>query len=312
VRLNKLDLNLLVALDAMLSEMSVTAAAGRLSMSQSAMSNALSRLREHFQDRLLVQVGRRMEITPRGEVLRDAVRDVLMRIDTSIATQPVFTAATSDREFRILVSDYSLMTYIPHVVELAQRESDSVRFRLLAQVEAPQRKLERGEADVLVFPRNYCLPEHPADRLWEEQFVCLAWNGSKHAGKPLSLQDYLDAGHISMQPSISVPSVESAYLTRAGVERRIDITTHNFLSVPALLVGGDRIATVHRRLAYMAQRIMPVSVLPMPLPLPVMEQCLQWHKYRTMDPGLIWLRELMQRAVRQMDERLLHQSDGEG
>ena len=108
MRLNKLDLNLLVALDAMLTETSITVAAQRLHMSQSAMSNALGRLRDHFQDKLLVQVGRRMEITPRGLVLREAVRDVLMRIDTTIAAQPEFDPAKSEREFTLLVSDYTL------------------------------------------------------------------------------------------------------------------------------------------------------------------------------------------------------------
>ena len=305
MRLNKLDLNLLVALDAMLTETSITVAAQRLHMSQSAMSNALGRLRDHFQDKLLVQVGRRMEITPRGLVLREAVRDVLMRIDTTIAAQPEFDPAKSEREFTLLVSDYTLMTLIPRVIELANQESETIRFRMMAQVDSPQRALERGEADMLVFPSVYCPPEHPTEVLWQEQFVCLVWNRGRQAGKKLTLDDYLEAGHVVMQPPIGVSSFESAYLERVGIKRRIDVITHSFLSVPVLLTGTERIATVHRRLAYSVARVLPVSILPMPMEMPVMEQSLQWHKYRTLDPGLTWLRELIHRAVLRMDATLL-------
>lgn len=305
MRLNKLDLNLLVALDAMLTETSITAAAQRLHMSQSAMSNALGRLRDHFQDKLLVQVGRRMEITPRGLILREAVRDVLMRIDTTIAAQPEFTPSASEREFKMLVSDYTIMTLVPRVIELANQESDTIRFRLLAQVESPQRALERGEADMLIFPKVYCAPEHPTETLWHEQFVCLVWNRSRHAGKPLTREDYLAAGHVLMQAPIAVASFESAHMERNGIERRVEVVTHSFLSVPALLMGTERIATVHRRLAYSVARVLPVSILPLPLEMPVMEQSLQWHKYRTLDPGLTWLRGLIHRAVLRMDATLL-------
>ena len=104
MRFNRLDLNLLVALDALLTECSITKAAGRLNLSPSATSNALARLREYFDDELLVQVGRRMEPTPRAQVLLEAVRDVLVRVDSTIAIQPAFDPPTSDRVFRIFAS----------------------------------------------------------------------------------------------------------------------------------------------------------------------------------------------------------------
>ena len=119
MRFNRLDLNLLVALDALLTERSITKASERLNLSQSATSNALARLREYFDDELLVQVGRRMEPTPRAEGLRDAVRDVLVRVDATIAIQPEFDPSKSDRIFRIFVSDYTQMVFAPHLLALA-------------------------------------------------------------------------------------------------------------------------------------------------------------------------------------------------
>ena len=121
-------------------------------MSQSAMSNALARLRDYFSDELLVQVGRKLELTPRAELLQDAVRDVLVRVDTTIAAQPAFDQAQSEREFKLFVSDYTLHTLMPHVLALARTQSAGVRFHLLAQVNQPQRAMERGEVDLLVIP----------------------------------------------------------------------------------------------------------------------------------------------------------------
>ncbi|MEC4511813.1 LysR family transcriptional regulator, partial [Klebsiella pneumoniae] len=114
MRFNKLDLNLLVALDALLSEQNISRAAEKIHLSQSATSNALARLREYFDDELLVQVGRKMEPTPRAEALKDAVRDILVRVDATVAAQPEFGPAQANRLFRLFVSDYTMTTLIPH------------------------------------------------------------------------------------------------------------------------------------------------------------------------------------------------------
>ncbi len=302
MRFNKLDLNLLVALDALLTEASISRAALRQHMSQSAMSGALARLRDYFDDPLLVQVGRRMELTPRAQVLRDAVHDVLARVDTTIAAQPEFTPSTSDREFRILASDYTLATLAPHLLALAHTQSRSLRFRWLPQAEEPQRVLERGDADMVVLPRDYCSPDHPVEALWQEDFCCVVWNGSAHARRPLTFERYAEAGHVVMQPPESSPSFESWFLQRFGVSRRIEVTTYGFATVPALVVATERIATVHGRLARLAQRTLPVTLLAPPMAMPMMEQSLHWHKYRTQDPGLVWLRRMMHGAVERMDE----------
>lgn len=302
MRFNKLDLNLLVALDVMLVERSISRAAERMHMSQSAMSNALARLREYFDDELLVQVGRRMELTPRAEALREAVRDVLVRVDTTIATPPAFDATKAEREFNLLVSDYTLQVFMPHVLALAQQQSArGVRFHLRPQVDQPQRMLERGEADLLVIPESYGVPEHPIEVVFEEEFCCLVWSGSRWAGKALSFEDYADAGHVVMQTSGGHPALEGWFMQRYGLSRRIEVTTFSFTSLPHLLVGTDRIATVHARVARQAQQSMPLQRLNLPVPMPTMKQAIQWHKYRTRDPGMVWLRELLHEAARVMD-----------
>jgi LysR family transcriptional regulator, nod-box dependent transcriptional activator len=113
MRFKRLDLNLLVALDLMLRLRSISRAAEQMNMSQSAMSNALTRLRQYFDDPLLVQVGRRLELTPRAEAMQDAVRDILVRVDAAISSEVEFDPAQSNREFSILLSDFTMQVLMP-------------------------------------------------------------------------------------------------------------------------------------------------------------------------------------------------------
>lgn len=297
MRFNKLDLNLLVALDAMLAEKNISRAAERMHMSQSAMSNALSRLRQYFEDDLLVQVGRRMDLTPRAEMLQESVRDVLLRVDIAVATSPVFDYASSDREFTLFVSDFTLQTLLPHMLALTHKRAPNVRFRLQPQAREPERAMERGEVDLLVIPERYCSPAHPAEALFDEQLSCVVWSGSPLAQGPLTLEQYTGAGHVAVSPGLNQHAFDHLALQQEGVERRIEVTTFSFTSAAGLVVATDRIATVHERLARQAARQLPLVIHPLPVPTAPMRQFMQWHKYRAFDPGIVWLREVMHEAV---------------
>jgi len=306
MRFNRLDLNLLVALDALLTELSITKAAERLNLSPSATSNALARLREYFDDELLVQVGRRMEPTPRAQGLQEAVRDVLVRVDSTIAIQPQFEPSKSDRVFRIFVSDYTQMVFVPHVLALASEERCTARFEFLPQVTNPHRSLERGEADLLIIPRGFLSPDHPQETLYTEDFVCVVWRDGALARGELTFERYLAAGHVVMQPPGNAgDSFEAWFVKRYGVTRRVAVTSYGFTALPVMIVGTDLIATVHARLAHALRAAWPIELRTPPLPITSMEQGLQWHKYRTQDPGLVWLRGLLKRAVARMDEQRL-------
>jgi LysR family nod box-dependent transcriptional activator len=301
MRFKKLDLNLLVALDALLTERNITRAADRVHLSQSAMSNALNRLRDYFEDELLVQVGRKMELTPRADSLQEAVRDVLLRIDTSIAAQPQFDCTTTDREFTLFVSDYTMDVLMPHVAALAARQGSKVRLRLSPQVGNPARSLERGEADLLLIPQAYCSADHPTEIVFSDAYVCVVWNGSQLARTGLNFERYAAAGHVVMVPhGAAQPAFESWFVQRYGLSRRIQTSSFSFASLPALVTGTELIATVHARLARLLQPALPITVLPLPMPMPPLEQAMQWHRYRTTDPGLVWLRELIKEAANAM------------
>ncbi|MDP9901127.1 LysR family transcriptional regulator [Variovorax ginsengisoli] len=307
MRFNKLDLNLLVALDALLTEQSISRAAEKTHLSQSAMSNALARLRDYFKDELLVQVGRKMEPTSRAESLKDPVRDILVRIEASVDTQPQFVPARSTRLFRLLISDFTLMVLMPYVQRLAYKRAPGVQFDLRPQAAQPQRALERGEADLLIIPRDFCSTSHPSEKLFEERYCCVLWSESHLASGEMTRERYMAAGHVVVQPSDGM-ALSDWFMQQSGVTRQVETSTFSFLSQAHLVVGTHRIATMHARLAKLAAPFLPVTVRDLPVPIPKMEQVVQWHQYRTADPGLVWLRAILKEAAVEMDRN----GDGTG
>ncbi|VVE62543.1 Nodulation protein D 2 [Pandoraea anapnoica] len=304
MRFNKLDLNLLVALDALLSERSISRAAEKVHLSQSAMSNALSRLREYFDDELLVQVGRKMEPTPRAEGLADAVRDILVRVEASISTPPTFVATESTRVFRLLVSDFTLSTLIPHFLKRVYAQAPNVRIELCPQVAQAARSLERADVDMLIIPIDYCTGEHPTDILFEEDYCCVMWNEAALAGTAITREQYLGAGHIVVTPGHVDTAIADWFGERIGVQRKVEVTTFGFAAPAQLVVGTQRVATMHRRLADHARRSLPIVICDLPITTPKMQQAMQWHSHRSADPGLRWLRENLKASVLDMDGRV--------
>ncbi|MEM9348941.1 MAG: LysR family transcriptional regulator [Pseudomonadota bacterium] len=299
MRFNRLDLNLLVALDHLLTLRSISRAAERMNMSQSAMSNALARIREYFDDPILVQNGRKMELTARAEAMQDAVRDILVRIETTVTTEPEFDPTQSTRQFRVLVSDYTLHTVVPHFLRLAYAESPSLGFDFLQQIENPYGLLERGEADFLIAPQAMCSPDHPLEELWEDEFICAVWNQGRHA-EGITRDDFFEAGHVRMSPPSRAKTYEARFIESSARERTVSVTSYSFYALAEMVVETDRIATMHAILARKAARMLPIVMHPLPVPNDRFSQCLQWHEYRDNDPGLLWARALFARAVEDM------------
>ncbi len=302
MRFNKLDLNLLVALDALLVESSISRAAARVHLSQGAMSNALARLREHFGDELLVAVGRRMEATPRAQALAPMVRDLLVRIDATLQVQPLFDPTKTDRRFRIVASDYSMWVFVPQLLQHAAELGATARFEFLPQVGNATQALERGEADILIIPLRYVSPEHPAAPLFRDEFTCLMDRHHALAGQPLTREAYGAAGHVVMQPpGTPAAAIDASHLEQLGITRRVEVASYSFSSLPGLVAGTQRLATVQRRIARKACTHLPLVAVDPEFELPTVDQRLQWHRHRATDPGLLWLRETLAAAAQQMD-----------
>tara|TARA_R110001606_G_scaffold357613_1_gene509083 strand:+ start:4939 stop:5853 length:915 start_codon:yes stop_codon:yes gene_type:complete len=302
MRFKKLDLNLLVALDTLLTEQSITKGAEKLNMSPSALSNSLSRLRDYFEDDLLTQIGRRMVITPLGESLKTNVRNALNNIESTILVQPSFETQTTDRIFSIFCSDYTQTVLAPHALEIVGKQKSTARFQFLAQVDNPHEQLEQGKADLLIIPTNFVSKDHPYETLYEEEFVCVVWKHSLIAQGELTVEKYTEAGHVLMRPAgIKKEFFETSFAQKYEIKRRLIATTFSFASLPALVIGSENIATIHARLAHKMAKVWPLKILPLPFEIQPMKQCVQWHQYRNNDEGLVWLRKILKEAAINMD-----------
>jgi DNA-binding transcriptional LysR family regulator len=293
MRFNKLDLNLLVVLNALLTERSISRAAEKIHLSQPATSNALSRLRDYFEDELLVSSGRQLLLTPRAESLIEPVREVLMRIDSTIAAQPEFDPGSESRDFTLLASDFTMTVLIPPLLESLFKEAPGIRIHLRGQTERPDEVLEQGKADFLIIPSQYLSKSHPSVALFEEEYVCVTWEGNTRVRERLTLDDYLSCGHVTANFSgeRQATTFDGWFMDSFDVSRRVDVTAPSMAALPAMVIGTDRIATVHRRIAERAQAWLPVKLWEAPLKIPRLVQMLQWHKYKSNDAATIWLRQ---------------------
>jgi LysR family nod box-dependent transcriptional activator len=295
--LHRLDLNLLVALDALLAERSITRAAQRLHLSPSATSGALSRLRTYFEDDLLKQEGRRMVPTPLGETLQTSVRDCLLHVQATVDVRPQFDPASSTRKFTLMMSDYVSAVLMPDVIARVQREAPGVVIELIANSQ-PWAALDRGEADFLVIPEHFTRHEHPSETLFEDEFVCVTWNENPLIGDGISSEEFLKLSHVVARIGTErPPTIDAWFFERYGHVRRVAVVAMNFTSVPQLLIGTPRIALMHRRLAITAAKSLPIKLLKAPFEMPKLVEVIQWHRYRDADPGRKWLHGLLKSSA---------------
>jgi LysR family transcriptional regulator, nod-box dependent transcriptional activator len=299
MRFHQLDLNLLVALDALLAERNITMAGQRLHLSQSAMSSGLARLRDYFGDELLVQVGRKMQPTPLGESMVEPLRRILNDIQANIVAKPGFDPATSQRVFAIMMSDFAASVLMTRVARHAAQIAPRVSFELLSNnVDAPDDVLDRGDVDLLIMPAQALSSDHPKIPLFVDDYVCIAWTGNNLIGDSMTLEEYLSLGHVVLQFSRGrVPTVDEWVLKQLGHVRRAELIAMNFNTLAQFVVGTNRIATMQRRLAAYYARLLPLKLIPPPLELPTLTQCVHWNHAFDNDPGSVWLRNLLKEVA---------------
>ena len=290
MRFQKLDLNLLVALDALLQERSVSLAADRLHLSQSATSSALGRLRDYFEDELLVLRGRQMVPTPRGEELIGPVRAVLDQIRSTIAVAQPFDPISSDRTMRIMASDYTVEVLLREALLEFAEEAPRMSFEILPMVDDLVEELQRGRADLLITIDTAISTEHPFQTLYEDDFVAVGWSGNRALPVTMTPELYQELGHVTVRFGWQrIPSFEEWALRSLSVHRRIEVVAPTFTSVASFLVGSQRIATMHRRLARRLASMMPLKLMEVPFHIPPIRQTAQWATSSAGDEAINWV-----------------------
>lgn len=298
MRYRRLDLNLLVALDVLLTERNVTRAAAKLNVTQPAMSGSLARLRDYFGDPLFVQVGRTMELTPLAVALGANIHDIMRRIDAALVTEPNFDPASSKRHFVVVASDYVVKMLLNDVVRAVHRLAPGITFEIRQASPKSAAALEAGEVDMVINPEIDIVADHPHEVLFEDDYVAACWSGTEAVGAALDMDAFLSLGHVVFRAELQgSPWIERWFLQHYGDARRIELATHSFMQVAEGLVGTDRIATLPSRLAREAATALPLRLLALPMTPPRLVESLQWGAHRELDPAHRWVRERIREAA---------------
>jgi LysR family nod box-dependent transcriptional activator len=301
--LNNLDLNLLVSLDALLTEKSVSRAAERKFLSQSAMSSSLRRLRETFQDQLLVTVGRTMILTPLAADLVKPVRDILLHIQAVTSIRPAFDPAVSRRTITLVVSDYACTVFIPEVLRRAKKEAPDIKVRLRPIEYKWGELLQRGTVDFALIVDAMPWDDCPSEPIFTDRLCCSAWSENRIEGERMSLEQYLQMGHVAMEFGGGRLHLQDAHiLKKLGYTRNIEVTAPDFNVVPQLVVGTDRIASLPSRLAKLYAKHLPLTLFPIPIDIPPLVEMLHYHKYQELDQASTWFRNLLKEVGKEMPD----------
>jgi len=307
MQLNRFDLNLLIALDALLHEKNVTRAAERVFVSQPAMSAALQKLREYFDDPLLVRVGRDLELTPRGLSLVEPVREALLRIQVTLGTQPTFDPATVRRTFTVIVTDEATPELVPGVLKRVTRDAPGVQCHIEQVSQTSLTRLEYGDADLCLclnllqlFGARAWPDTLRAMELRPVRWVCAVARDHPTLGDELTLEQYLALGHVFARPSGLTGTVEE--LVRRMLKLDIDVraTAQSLLELPFMLPGTELAATLPERVASLVAPAVALKTFALPFDTLDTHEVLLWHKRNEPDPGHGWLRALFVEVAREL------------
>jgi DNA-binding transcriptional LysR family regulator len=278
INLSRIDLNLLVALDALLTEHSVTRAAARVGLGQSAMSHNLGRLRALFGDELLTRGADGMRPTPRALALADPVRVTLAQIQAAVLQREAFDPSTAERTFRIGLADSIEVAVIPGLLTRLRNVAPSVSLRLrsinrLGILE----DLDTGTLDLGIGVFDLGQIHHKRRALYPDSFLCLFNPALLNFPVPVSLEDYLSVPHVLTSLTEDAHGAVDEALAKLKLKRRIVLTTPGFLAVPFVVRRAPVITTMPSRLARYFADAFGLATSPAPIELPTFTISLLWH-----------------------------------
>ncbi len=301
MRLNKFDLNLLLALDALLRERSVTRAAERLYVSQPAMSAALAKLRDYFRDPLLVRVGRELELTPRGRALREPVQQMLLHAHTVLGSQTLFDPSVEKRTFRILCPDYISPWVIPSILRRVEKWAPGIRLEVERPSVSGLASLMQGDFDLLLAidaPESLSLPVLPeticSAFVVDLRYVCLVSVANKEVKDSLAREQFLKLSHIIVRFGGQFSLVEDYVHKHFNASLDVRAVTENVLELAYLVPGTPYLAVTLEPLARALRNSPRMRVLELPEgAMPISRLDMMWHRSYQSDPGHAWMRGII-------------------
>lgn len=289
------DTNLLRALDALLTERSVTRAAERICLSQPAMSGALGRLRDHFQDPLLIRAGRDMVLTPLAETLAGPVRDTLLKIELTLSTRPSFDPKTTERTFRLAMSDYGAFVFAP-LLRRFTTDAPALACHVELIGSDTLGRIENGDLDLFIAAESCeVAARYPGARdlkrriLHLDDFVCLI--DPEHAPASLTIADYLEQPHALVRFGHGLDTLVEQAWKRAHLAPRVMATAPSFSAMAYMIPGTAMIGTVQRRFARFLAEPLRLKIVECPFDVGSLQQIMLWHPRSDLDPAHRYLRQ---------------------
>ena len=302
MNLNALDLNLLVSLDALLRDASVSRAAMRLHLSQPATSHALQRLRDLLGDPLLVRAGARMELTPRALALRSPLAHTLDQV-RGLFVPDEFDAARSDRHFRLMMPDLAVELLMPSLMEKITQAAPNVTIDVVPWRGPAIFSAEFARTIDLVISIGDAFKGFHRQRLYTDGDALAVRRGHPAAAKLKKREAFLAARHVAVVIRGQNEDLIDRWLRAKGIERRIALVVPGYIEALHVTARTDLVALVPRRLiAALAKQLSLVTVTP-PFDPGIDEQHMFYPTRAQMDPGSIWLRRLMLETGRELEKR---------
>ncbi|MBP0634457.1 LysR family transcriptional regulator [Cupriavidus sp. AcVe19-6a] len=288
--LRRLDLNLLVTLDVLLSEHNVTRAAQRLHFSQPSVSVHLAKLRDYFGDPLLLPGPRGMRPTAKAESLREPLREALSALEHAVSPDSPFDPAASTHTWRVAATDYGESTIVLPAMQALRRAAPGARLAVLEMVPSRiARQCEQGELDLAFHTTEGSPPALHRRALFTERYVLAGRAGHPRLKRRPTLAQFCALEHVMVSPDGGgFSGVTDEALTLAGMQRRVVLSVPHFLFVTAVLASTDLVAMVPERLVRDAPAL---RVVEPPVEVPGYEMSMLWHERVHRDPAHRWLRE---------------------
>ena len=291
MRLSSVDLNLLVALDALLEERNVSRAAERLLVGQPAMSATLARLRNLFDDPLLVREGRSLRATPLAESLVEPLRAVLSQIESIVNVSSVFDPLTAARTFTITASDYVTLVLLRPLLERLPAIAPNVQIHVRPLLAEYMEQVRRNQTDMLILPREL-MPSRmdlPVEPLFTDTFVCVVDAANVDVGEEITLEQFSSLPHLELKQGLLTTVIETR-LDQLAVPRRVEMVAGSFVMAPFLLPGTRLVAVIQKKLAETLLADGAFRMLESPVPLDSITESMCWTPRQTADAGHVWLR----------------------
>jgi len=298
-----IDLNLLVAMEALVAEAHVGRAARRIGRSQPAMSHSLQRLRELLGDPLLVRAGSRMELTPRALALKDALPETLERVRNLLAAEG-FQPATSSRRFTVVMQDHLADLVVPDLVKRLHAEAPGVRLQILPWQSPFSMKPEHlREVDLCLSCSTADLAGFERKPLFTDTEAVVVRDGHPRASRMRTLPAFLDSSHVAVVGRGRTEDPVDTWLREEGIERRIVLVVPSYLQALHVAATTDLVAFVPARLAQTFARHLALTVLRPPIEPGTYQEFLFYPVRRQRDPASLWLCELIIEIGRGLDRR---------